>query len=270
MAKLTLLLCLPALFVTGSLGGFSVLSGSARAQTPASSAFARTALLGDVSSSVAPSDNFSPIDIADSLMFHKRYQEAIARYGGVQPKNAAVWKKMGIAYQMMYDPNDAERCYKEVIKLNPKDSEAFNNLGTLYESQLDHGHAEKMFRTAVQIDPNFALAYKNLAISLIEEHKYKEGRAADARALSLEPAIFNLGNNPTVGNKASVRDRGEMNYYRAVDCVQAGQMACALDHLRRALNQGYASPYRIAADSNFTALRSDPGFRALLSEELNK
>ena len=116
-------------------------------QTPASSAFARTALLGDVGSSLAPSEEFSSIDVADSLMFHKRYQEAIAGYAGVQPKDAAVWKKMGIAYQMMYDLNDAERCYKEAIKLNPKDAEAFNNLGTLYESQLDHGRAEKMFRS---------------------------------------------------------------------------------------------------------------------------
>ena len=275
MAKLTRLLCLQMLVVTASLGVFSARPGTACAQTPASSAFARTALtrtalISDVGSSVAPSDDFSSIDLADALVFHKRYQEAIAKYAGVQPKNAPVWIKMGIAYQMMYDLNDAERCYKEAIKLNPKDSEAFNNLGALYESQLDHGRAEKMFRIAVRIDPNFALGYKNLATSLIEEHKYKEGRAADARALSLDPAIYNSGNNLKVGNTASVRDRGEMNYYRAIDCVQAGQTACALDHLRRALNQGYTSAYRVAADGNFAALGSDPGFRALLAEELNK
>jgi tetratricopeptide (TPR) repeat protein len=270
MAKLKYLLCLLALVVTSSLGVFFALPAAVCAQTPASSSFARTALLGDVSSSLAPTDDFSPIDIADTLMFHKRYQEAIAKYASVQPKNASVWNKMGIAYQMMYDPDDAERCYKEVIKLNPKNSEAFNNLGTLYESQLDHGHAEKMFRIAVQIDPNFALAYKNLATSLIEEHKYKEGQAADARALTLDPAIYKSGNKLTVGNTASVHDRGQMNYLRAIDCVQAGQTACALDHLRRALNQGYTNPYRIAADSNFAALSGDPGFRALMAEELNK
>jgi tetratricopeptide (TPR) repeat protein len=270
MAKLARLLCLQMLVVTAALGVFSASRGTACAQTSASSVFARTALLGDVGSSVGPTDDLSPIDLADALVFHKRYQEALAKYAGVQPKTAPVWIKMGIAYQMMYDLNDAERCYKEAIKLDPKESEAFNNLGALYESQLDHRHAEKMFRIAVQIDPNLALGYKNLATCLIEEHKYKEGRAADARALILDPAIYNSGNNLKVGNTASVRDRGQMNYLRAIDCVQAGQTACALDHLRRALNQGYTNPYRVAADSNFAALAGDPGFQALLAEELNK
>ncbi len=274
MAKLNWWLCLQALLVTSFVGELSSSLGTACAQTPAPSTFATSAMIADIGSpappvsSTVPSDELSPIDIADTLMFHKRYQEAIAKYASMPQKAASVWIKMGIAYQMLYDPNDAAHCYKEAIKLNPKNSEAFNNLGALYESQLDHGHAEKMFRVAVQIDPNFALGYKNLAISLIEEHKYKEGEAADARALSLNPTIFNSGKNPTVGNTATVRGRGEMNYYRAIDCARAGQKTCALDHLRRALDEGYTSAYRVAADSNFATLGSDPAFQALLAEEL--
>jgi hypothetical protein len=35
------------------------------------------------------------------------------------------------------------------------------------------------------------------------------------------------------------------------------------------LNQGYTSPYRVAADANYAALAGDAGFPALLAEELN-
>jgi tetratricopeptide (TPR) repeat protein len=211
--------------------------------------------------------NFSPAEVADTLMYHKRYQEAVSKYASVEPKTAEIWNKMGIAYQLMLNPNDAVRCYKESIKLNPKDPSVFNNLGTVYESQLDHRSAGKMYRKAIEIDPNFALGYKNLATSLMAQHKYKQGRAADARALALDPTILDPGNYLTVDNTASARDRGAMNYFMAVDCAHAGQTACALEHLRLALNQGYTSANKVASDSNFAALASDPGFQALLAEQ---
>jgi tetratricopeptide (TPR) repeat protein len=227
----------------------------------------QTAPAGTPSSSGAVSDSFPPIEVGDTLMYHKRYQEAIAKYALVQPKTALVWNKMGIAYQMMYNVNDAMHCYKESLKLNPNDAQVWNNLGTLYESQLDHRQSAKMFRKAVQLDPNFALAYKNLATSLMEEHKYREGRAADARALAIDPSIFGEGDYLTVSNSASAHDRGAMNYYMAIDCAHAGQKACAIEHLRMALNQGYTSASKVAADNNFAALANDPAFQQLLAEQ---
>jgi tetratricopeptide (TPR) repeat protein len=218
-------------------------------------------------SALSTPQNVSPVEVADTLMYHKRYQEAIAKYAGVDPRTAEVWNKMGIAYQLMLNPNDAARCYKESIKLNPKDPSVFNNLGTVYESELDHRSAGKMYHKAIELDPNFALGYKNLATSLMAQHKYKQGRAADARALALDPKILDVGNFLTVENSASARDRGAMNYFMAVDCVRAGQTPCALEHLRMALNQGYTSANKIATDSNFAALASDPGFQALLAEQ---
>lgn len=218
-------------------------------------------------SALSNPEKFSPVEVADTLMFHKRYQEAIAKYSSVQPKTADVWNKMGIAYQLMLNSTDAERCYRESIKLNPKDPNVYNNLGTVYESLLDHRAAARMYRKAIELDANFALGYKNLATSLMAQHKYKQGRAADARALALDPSIFNRGDYLTVENPASARDRGAMNYFMAVDCARAGQTACALEHLRLALNQGYTSANKVAADSNFAALASDPGFQALLAEQ---
>lgn len=221
-------------------------------------------------SALSTPQTVSPMEVADTLMYHKRYQEAIAKYATVQPKTAELWNKMGIAYQLMLNSNEAEHCYRESIKLNPKDPSVFNNLGTVYESQLDHRSAGKMYRKAIELDPNFALGYKNLATSLMAQHKYKLGRAADARALALDPTILSNGNFLTVENAASARDRGAMNYFMAVDCAHAGQTTCALEHLRMALNQGYTSASKIASDSNFAALASDPEFQALLAEQRGK
>jgi tetratricopeptide (TPR) repeat protein len=213
---------------------------------------------------------FAPSDVGDSMMYHKRYQEAISKYDSVTPKTPAIWNKMGIAYQMMFNMNDAVRCYKESLKLDPRDSSVYNNLGTVYESQQNHRQADKAYRKAIQLNPKFALGYKNLATSLMAQHKFKQGAAANAQALALDPAIFAPSDTLTVDNPASARDRGAINYYTAIDCVRAGQTACAVAHLRLALNQGYISASKIAADGRFAPLSNDPGFQQLLAEQTGK
>ena len=212
----------------------------------------------------------SPVELGDTLAFHKRYQAAIAAYDKEPRKTADIWNKMGIAYQMMLNLKDAERCYKESLKLNAKDPAVLNNLGTVYESLEDFGRATRMYRKAIRFNPKFALGYRNLATSLMAQHKYKQGRVADESALALDPAIFDPSNTLTIDNPASKRDRGAMNYYMAVDCARAGQTACAIEHLRMALNQGFTSPGKIASDRNFATLISDPGFQQLIAEQTHK
>jgi tetratricopeptide (TPR) repeat protein len=209
----------------------------------------------------------SPVELGDALVYHKRYQAAIAAYQSAPQMTASIWNKMGMAYQLLLNLNDATRCYKQSLKLDAKNPSVYNNLGTAYESQGDLRQAERMYRKAVLLDAKFALAYKNLATCLMAQRKYKQGRQADAQALALDPTIFAPGNYPTVDNSASVRDRGAMNYYMAVDCARAKQTACALEHLRMALNQGYTSASKVAADRNFAPLAGDPGFQELLAEQ---
>jgi Flp pilus assembly protein TadD len=224
-------------------------------------------------STVSPpsaSAQFSPADVADSMMFHKRYQEAIAKFDSVTPKTSSIWNKMGISYQMMFNTNDAIRCYKESLKLDPRDAGVYNNLGTIYESQQNHRQADKMYRKAIQVNPKFALAYKNLATSLMAQHKFKQSGMANAKALELDPEIFDPSNALTIDNPASAKERGAINYYTAIDCARARQTACALEHLRMALNQGYITADKVAADSRFSALSDDPGFQRLLAEQRNE
>ena len=76
----------------------------------------------------------TPEELGDSLSAHQRYQAAIAAYGKAPQMTAAIWNKMGIAYQMMFNSKDATRCYQESLKLDPRNSQVLNNLGTVYAS----------------------------------------------------------------------------------------------------------------------------------------
>jgi tetratricopeptide (TPR) repeat protein len=210
---------------------------------------------------------FSPMEIGDTYAAHHRYEEAIATYRRSSPMTAQVWNKIGMAYQLMTNFQQAERCYKDSLKINPSNPLVLNNLGTLYESQQEYDQADRMYQRALKLDPRFALAYKNLGTSLIAEHKYDLGWSAYQQALTLDPEIFVGGNNPIVDIPASVHERGAMNYYMALACVRAGQVDRAIGYLRDSLNEGYMDPTKVAADRQFASLSGNPGFRKLLAEQ---
>ncbi|PIV27968.1 MAG: hypothetical protein COS36_03850, partial [Candidatus Altarchaeum sp. CG03_land_8_20_14_0_80_32_618] len=59
---------------------------------------------------------------------------------------------------------EAEKEYREAIKINPKDADAHNNLGILLKNLKRYEEAEKEFREAIKINPNDADAHNNLGI----------------------------------------------------------------------------------------------------------
>jgi tetratricopeptide (TPR) repeat protein len=208
----------------------------------------------------------TPEQIGDAFLAHQRYQEAIAAYKRDPKLSAAEWNKMGIAYEMMFDPNDAERCFKQSLRLEPRSASVINNLGTVYDSKKKFKPAERMYRKAIKIDPNSAIIYKNLGTNLLARHKYEGGWEAYSKALALDPQIFDKGAASAVQNAASLQERGAMNYYMAKSCVQAGLTDRAIQFLRLALSEGFTSPKKLAADSSFAKLRGNPAFQQLMAE----
>jgi tetratricopeptide (TPR) repeat protein len=209
----------------------------------------------------------TPEEVGDALMIHQRYEAAISAYQRADPISADVWNKMGIANQLMLNQQEASRCYLESLKLNPKNPNALNNLATLYDSMKRFGDAAKMFRKAIEIDPNSALAYKNLGTSLLAQHQYQKGWIAYQRALALDPKIFRNQAVLHVDNPGTTQDRGAMNYFMAKGCVRAGMNDCAIDHLRRALDEGFTNVKKIKADTEFAGLLGQPEFDQLLASQ---
>jgi Tfp pilus assembly protein PilF len=209
----------------------------------------------------------TPEQIGDTLVARQRYQAAIAAYNKEPNKSADVWNKMGIAYQMMFNSNDASRCYQASLKLNPRNAHVLNNMGTVYDSLKEYRSAERMYRKALKIDPQSAIVYKNLGTNLLAQHKYKQGWAAYQTALGLDPKIFEDRSSPRMENPSSTQQRGAMNYFMAKGCVSAGMPDRAIEYLRMALNEGFITPKKLAADKEFVSLRDLPAFQQLIAAQ---
>jgi tetratricopeptide (TPR) repeat protein len=247
----------------------TVFSG-AFAQAPTQSTSQTPAPIGTQPSVATPQFEPSPEQLGDSLTAHQRYQAAIEAYQKSPGNSAELWNKMGIAYQMMFNLENAERCYKKSVKLDPKNAAVLNNLGTVYDSLKNYSSAERMYRKALKIDAQSALIHKNLGTDLLAQHRYKQGWADYQVALALDPRIFQDSGNLHVDNPASVEDRGAMNYYMARGCVRAGQNDRAIEYLRMALNEGFTSPKKLVADSDFASLRGVPAFEQMLAAQINQ
>jgi len=216
---------------------------------------------------IIPTPPPTPEALADALMAHRRYQAAIEAYKQVPASSAAIWNKMGIAYQLMFNLQDAKHCYEQSLKLDPKSVNVLNNLGTVYDSMKDYKAAVKMYHKALKVDPKSSLVLKNLGTDLLAQHQYKKGWAAYKQALAVDPQIFDRNNGPRVENPASVQDRGAMNYYMAKGCARAGNNERAVEYLRMAIDEGFTSAKKVAADQEFAGLRGLPAFDQLLAEQ---
>lgn len=217
-----------------------------------------------------PKPQPTPEQLGDALMAHQRYQAAIEAYKKAPKDNSAVWNKLGIAYQLMFDLSDAMQSYQRAHKLDPKNSNVLNNLGTVFDAMKQYHNAEKMYRKALKIDPHSALILKNLGTNLLAQHKYEKGWQQYQTAIKYDPSIFQDTSRPRIENPASVSDRGAMNYYMARGCVKAGMPERAIQYLRMALNEGYTNPKKIIADSEFATLHGLPDFEELLASQTQK
>lgn len=217
--------------------------------------------------SAAQTPQPTPEQLGDALMAHQRYQAAIEAYKKTPRRDAVVWNKMGIAYQLMFNSRDATRCYKESLKLDPANSQVLNNLGTVYASLKQYGQADRMYRKALKLDAKSALVLKNYGTNLLAEHKYHKGWEMYQQALAIDPGIFADHSGPTIENPSDVQERGAMNYYMAAGCARAGYTDCALQYLRLALDEGFTTRKKVEADSQFASLRENPAFKQLLAEQ---
>ncbi len=209
----------------------------------------------------------TPEDMGDALMARQRYQAAIEAYQKALNRTAELWNKIGIAYQLMFNQEAAMHCYQSSLRLDPKNAHVLNNLGTIYDAEKEYSNAERMYRKALKLDPKSALINKNLGTNLLAQHRYKKGWEAYQTALQLDPNIFRNNDSPRIQNPASLEDRGAMNYYMAKGCVRAGMSDCAIEYLRMALNEGFTSPKKIAADGEFAILKGLPAFQQLLASQ---
>ncbi|MFZ0743443.1 MAG: tetratricopeptide repeat protein [Terracidiphilus sp.] len=216
-----------------------------------------------------PQFQLSPEELGNVLLAEKHYQAAIEAFKKAPRDSATLWNSMGIAYQEMLNPDEAIHCYLTSLKLNPKNGSVLNNLGTVYVSFKDYRTAQHYYQKALKQEPKSAVILKNLGTDLLMRRKYKEGGQMYARAMEIDPDIFAGVTGQSIADPTSTENRGAMNYYMAKTCARAGMAGPAIDYLRKALNEGYVNPKKIAEDSEFATLRGIPAFEQLLLAQKN-
>ena len=120
-----------------------------------------------------------------------------------------------------------------------------------------------MYRKALKLDPHSAIILKNLGTNLLAEHKYNKGWEAYQQALTIDPQIFADHGGPRVENPSNVQERGAMNYYMARGCARAGYTDCALEYLRKALDEGFITRKKVDSRQRVCQPARQPGLPAV-------
>jgi tetratricopeptide (TPR) repeat protein len=71
---------------------------------------------------------------------------------------------------------EAEKEYKEALRINPDDALAHYNLGVLLYELKRYDEAEKEYREALRINPDYAEAHGNLGILLKNLNRKDEAK----------------------------------------------------------------------------------------------
>ncbi len=116
------------------------------------------------------------------------FQEGLKAAPEKDPNIHLFWARMGEAYDLAGDNDNAINAYQQAIANKPDNASYYNNLGNLLARAGKLDDAKAAYTKCAQLDPaNAALAWRNFGISL-----YQAGRMVDAieplqKASELDP-----------------------------------------------------------------------------------
>lgn len=207
---------------------------------------------------------------ADLLAAHKRYEDAIIAYKNLTPQTAAIYNKIGMAYQRLAMYSDARYYYTRAMKMDRKFAAPYNNLGTIEYHEKDNKHAERLYRRSIKLSPSTAAFWSNLGAVYLAEKKYHDGAEAYQRAFMLDSSIFDDIALNGLHEFSSNEDMAKMYLCFAGIYAQAGLKAEAVDYLRKALLEGFHDRQSVQQDQQFASLHGDPAFEQLFPTQHRK
>lgn len=108
---------------------------------------------------------------------------ALPRY----PQDADLHHLLGWARAQQRRPAEAERHFREAIRLKPKAAGSYNNLGSVLLDQEKLNEAYYAFAEAIRIQPEYAQGLANTAFALGRLGRFDEGLPLIEKALQLDP-----------------------------------------------------------------------------------
>jgi len=232
----------------------------------------------------APPPDASPqqlSDRGDELRAEKLYLDARDYYQAALQKNqtalnrnelaltkteASLYNRLGICELLLQRWKDARKNFERALKADRLFADAYNNLGVVEYEQRKYRGAIKRYQQAIKLRGDAASYYSNLGAAYFSRKDYVKAVMAYSQALQLDPDVFERTSRAGVSAQIpSPQDRARYDYVMAKLYAQSGNSDRSLEHLRRAMEEGYKDIDNVYKDKEFTALRKDPRFEQLMA-----
>jgi len=205
----------------------------------------------------------------DDLRARKLYLDSIDYYQAAlakKPNNAAIYNKIGIAELLMQRWPESKKSFEHAIKVDRSFADAYNNLGVIFYIGKKYGKAIDTYNKAIHLRDDAASYYSNLGAALFSKKEFEKSVMAYSHALQLDPDVFERSSRAGVAAQMSKpEDRAHYDYVVAKLYAKMGIADRSLEYLRKALEEGYKSINNVYKDEEFSGIRKDPRFTALMS-----
>jgi tetratricopeptide (TPR) repeat protein len=114
----------------------------------------------------------------------------------VSPNTARLYNRAVDLYRQGRLQN-AEKLYKDILRLDPTFSNALNDLGVIYIQKKNFSEAKECFEKAIQLQPDAVEPYYNLACLHSIKGELQEGLMKLNQAIALNPAVKEWVKNDT-------------------------------------------------------------------------
>ena len=219
-----------------------------------------------------PPANASSADLerrGDELRAHKAYLDALDYYGAALTKdqqNASLLNKAGITNLMLQRYKDARKNFERAIKADRRFADAYNNLAVVFYEMKSYGKAIKNYREAITLRPEEATYHSNLGAAYFSRKDFRNAILSYAKALELDPNVLERTSRAGItAQLPSPEDRAHYDYELAKLYAKMGSDDRSLEHLRKAMEEGYKSIDDVYKDGEFATLRKDPRFTQLMT-----
>jgi len=208
-------------------------------------------------------------DRGDELRAEKNYLDALDYYHAAtakKPNDASIWNRLGIAELLLQRWKDSRKDLERAIRADHAFADAYNNVGVVDYQQKKYGRAIREYQAAIRLRPDEAPYYSNLGAAYFSRKDFENAALAYGQALQLDPDIFeHSSRNGVAAQLPSPEDRAHYDYVMAKLYAKAGANDRSLEHLKRAMEEGYKKIDEVYTDKEFTDLRRDPRFTQLMA-----
>jgi tetratricopeptide (TPR) repeat protein len=204
----------------------------------------------------------------DELRSEKDYLDALDYYWAALAKkpSSALYNKAGIAELLMQRYREAGKDFGRAIHLDHENADAVNNLGVIDYEAKKYSKAIKQYEKAIRLQPASASFYSNQGAAYFGKKEFEKATVDYAKAMQLDPEILErTSHNGISAQLPSPEDRARYDYIIAKLCAKQGDRDRSLQHLRRAMEEGYKKIDDVYTDPEFAGLRSDTRFTELMA-----